>query len=186
MDETENGLGDNKVASGELLGEVYDELRRLARSRMAKERPGQTLQPTALVHEAWMRLGGDESRLWDHRGHFFAAAAESMRRIMIERARRVGRLRHGGDRQRTTLGDTLAEGLSPTSPDELGVEDLLALDQALTKLSEKDQSMADVVRLRYWAGLTVAEIADALESSERTVARQWTAARAWLLRELGR
>lgn len=184
-DGSDPGDGSAPKASSELLAEVYDELRRLARARMARERPGQTLAPTALVHEAWLRLGGDDSNRWDHRGHFFAAAAEAMRRILIERARRVGRLRHGGDRRRTTLGDTLAGGLSSASAGDLTLEDLLTLDAALGRLAERDRAMADVVRLRYWAGQTVDEIAADLGMSARTVHRLWTAARAWLLRELG-
>ncbi|MEM1180430.1 MAG: ECF-type sigma factor [Acidobacteriota bacterium] len=167
-----------------LLAEVYDELRRLARARMARERPGQTLEPTALVHEAWLRLGGDKSRHWDHRGHFFAAAAEAMRRILIERARRIGRHRHGGGQRRTSLGATLADGWSPDASTRLDVAELLALDGALDRLAQRDEAMANVVRLRFWAGLTVDEAAEALDLSARSVSRKWTAARAWLLREL--
>jgi RNA polymerase sigma factor (TIGR02999 family) len=168
--------GDRQAAS-DLLPVVYDELRRLARARMAKERPGQTLQPTALVHEAYLRLIGDEDPGWSNRGHFFAAAAEAMRRILIERARSRARLKRGGNQVRVALPDSLAQEEAPA-------EDLLALDVALTRLEERDPEMARVVKLRHFVGLSVPETADAMGTSARTVNRLWTAAKAWLHREL--
>ena len=161
----------------ELLPLIYAELRTLARARIARERPGQTLQATALVHEAYLRLLGDDVT-WDSRGHFFAAAAEAMRRILIEQARRKARIRHGGDQRRTE-----------TPPEEIGIdgydaEDMLDLDEALTRLESLDETMASVVKLRYFAGLTVEETAKALDLSPRAVNRHWTAARAWLTNEL--
>ena len=157
---------------------VYDELRRLARQRMARERPGQTLQPTALVHEAYMRLGGDDTPRWENRGHFFAAAAESMRRILVERARRYSRDKHGAGQRRITLDEGAAEW-------EERAPEVLAVDQVLERLEERDPAMARVVKLRYFVGLTVPETAEALDLSPRSVNRLWTAARAWLFRELG-
>lgn len=164
-------------ASDELLPLVYNELRRLARARMAREAP-QTLQPTALVHEAYLRLiGGSEPR-WENRRHFFAAAAEAMRRILIERARRVARLKHGGDYSFVELpADTPSE-------EQPQAEELLSLDMALERLEAQDPAMATVVKLRFFAGLTEPEIAAATSHSERTVRRQWVAARAWLRREM--
>ncbi len=163
-------------AAERLLPLVYSELRALARARMARERPGQTLQPTALVHEAYLRLVGDRVS-WENRAHFFGAAAQAMRRILVERARRVARLKRGGSAERITLDDDAAS-VTPRS------EDLIALDQALDRLAKHDRVMADVVMLRYFAGLTVTETAEALGASERTVHRQWTAARAWLRHQL--
>jgi len=164
--------GDQR-ASEELLPLVYAELRRLAHARMAREKPGQTLQATGLVHEAYLRLIGNEDPSWDGRGHFFAAAAESMRRILIERARRKSRQRHGGELHRATFETGL-----------LGVEDgderLLDLDRALTNLEERDSQMASIVKLRFFAGLSIDETAAALAISPRTVNRSWLAARAWL------
>ena len=170
------GDGDPRAAE-ELLPLVYAELRRLAGARMQRERPGQTLQATGLVHEAYLRLVGEESPEWDNRGHFFAAAAEAMRRILIERARRKSRIRHGGELRRTEL-DTGVAGLGD---DAAGILDL---DQALTELEAKDGRMADVVKLRYFAGLGVEETAAALAISPRSVNRTWMAARAWLARRL--
>lgn len=169
----------SRGASDELLPLVYDELRRLARARLRRERPGQTLQPTGLVHEAYLRLLGDQPTSWQNRRHFFAAAAEAMRRILIERARRAARLKRGGDQERVSLG-AVAEAIEPR------LEEMLDLDHALRALAERDAEMAEVVKLRYFAGLTVEETAAALETSPRSVNRSWTAARAWLLRELGR
>ena len=163
-------------ATEQLLPLVYDELRRLARSRMRSERPGHTLQPTALVHEAYLRLLGAEGA-WEGRGHFFAAAAEAMRRILIERARRVRRLKRGGDLNRVELDDQV-------SADGPRVDEVLAVDEALGRLEEKDAQMAAVVKLRYFGGLTVEEIAQALGTSPRTVNRLWTGARAWLRTEI--
>jgi len=163
-------------AAERLLPLVYAELKALARARMARERPGQTLQPTALVHEAYLRLVGDGAR-WESRAHFYGAAAQAMRRIMVERARRVGRLKRGGNAERLTLDDD-AVAVVPRSVE------LLALDEALDRLAARDRAMADVVMLRYFAGLTVTETAEAVGTSERTVHRQWTAARAWLRHQL--
>ena len=173
-------VGDEKISAAEqLLPQVYDELRRLARSRMAKERPGQTLTPTALVHEAYLRLVRAGDPKWDNRGHFFAAAAEAMRRILIERARRVASTKRGGGLARITLDDKLL-GVVPAS------ETLLALDEALSRLERQDPDMAAVVKLYQFAGLSLEETAAALGVSERTVRRRWSAARAWLRRELTR
>jgi RNA polymerase sigma factor (TIGR02999 family) len=175
-------MAKGRHSSDTLLPLVYDELRKLARSRMARERPSQTLQPTALVHEAYLRLGGDESGAWENRGHFFAAAAQAMRRILIERARRSQRRRHGGGQRRTTLtGKAGQEAVASFDGDR---EELLAIDQALTRLEALDEAMARVVQLRYFAGLTVAETAAALGTSNRSVNRLWTEARAWLYREV--
>ncbi len=161
----------------ELLPLVYSELRAIARRKMAAEKPGQTLQATALVHEAFLRLLGDASE-FQNRRHFFSAAAEAMRRILIEQARRKSRQRHGGDQRKTE-----------TPLDDINIEadqsaDMLDLDAALTRLESLDQPMADVVKLRYFAGLTVDETAAALDISPRAVNRHWTAARAWLTQNL--
>ena len=170
------GEGDRR-ASDQLLPLVYDELRRLARARMAGERP-QTLQPTALVHEAYLRLVGDDDPRWDSRGHFFAAAAEAMRRILVERARRVARGKHGGDYRFVELTADIPSSTEPLP------EELLALDAALARLEAEDAAMAEVVKLRFFAGLTEPETAAAVGRSERTVRRQWAAAKAWLRREM--
>ena len=164
--------------SERLLPLVYDQLRRLATVHLARESPGQTLQPTALVHEAYVRLtessGGQE---WDHPGHFFAAAAESMRRILVDNARRKQTIKRGGSLQRLDLN---VDELAGTG--EYG--DLLALDEALTRLTESSPIPAEVVKLRYFAGLTSEETAEALGMSDATARRHWTYARAWLHREL--
>jgi RNA polymerase sigma factor (TIGR02999 family) len=167
----------NRQAASELLPLVYEELRRLARARLARERPGQTLQPTALVHEAYLRLVEGADPGWDGKRHFFAAAAEAMRRILIERARRRAAEKHGGSAERVTLEDVAAEA-------EVAPETLLAIDEALDRLEKIDREMAQVVKLRYFAGLSVGETAESLGLSPRTVNRHWTGARAWLLREL--
>ena len=171
--------GGRREATDRLLPILYAELRRMARAQMARERPGQTLEPTALVHEAYLRLVGNEHLPWQNRAHFFAASAEAMRRILIERARRIARLKHGGGQMRVTL-DAEAPDLA-RSP-----ERFLELDRALSRLEGQDAQMAQVVKLRYFAGLTIPETASALELSPRSVNRAWTAARAWLKRELGR
>jgi RNA polymerase sigma factor (TIGR02999 family) len=164
------------TAAAELLPLVYDELRKLAAARVDREKPGQTIQATALVHEAYVRLvGSDPGRDWDGRGHFFAAAAEAMRRILVEAARRKGRARHGGGRRRVELADVPA-----AVPDE----DLLALDEALTRLAARDPVRADLVKLRYFAGLTVPQAAAALGISVATAERHWAFARAWLFADL--
>jgi RNA polymerase sigma factor (TIGR02999 family) len=165
-------------AADELLPRVYDELRKLAAAKLAGEKPGQTLQPTALVHEAYLRLvGGEQASSWNSRGHFFAAAAESMRRILVEQARKRARLKRGGDRQRLDL-----DALQLSVP-EAAVE-LLALDEALTELAHKHPDKAALVKLRYFAGLTVDEAAHSLGISTSTADRHWTFARAWLYRRI--
>lgn len=175
-----------RQASNELLPIVYEELRKLARARMAREQPGQTLQATALVHEAYLRLVGDDDPKWENRGHFFAAAAEAMRRILVERARRKARLRHGGGQVRASL----SEGTGAGALDEAGaaaasdVVDVVAVDQALTRLEGFDEQMAQLVTLRYFGGLEIEEAAAAMNLSPRTVNRLWSAARAWLQCEL--
>jgi RNA polymerase sigma factor (TIGR02999 family) len=171
------GKGDPQAAA-DLLPLVYDELRRLASQRLAQETPGQTLQPTALVHEAYLRLvaPADAGR-WDNRGHFFAAAAEAMRRILVDAARRKKREKHGGDRTRIPLETAQAAAPDPR-------EDLVALDAALTRLAAVDPQAAQLVELRHFAGLSVAEAAQTLGTSTRTTDRLWAFARAWLHREL--
>jgi RNA polymerase sigma factor (TIGR02999 family) len=165
-------------AAEQLLPLVYDELRRLATAKMAHEKPGQTLQPTALVHEAYLRLvDGDHTRHWEGRRHFFAAAAEAMRRILINRARDKHRLKRGGVRKKVDL-DRIEASLE-TPP-----EDLLAFDEALEKLARQDRTCAELVRLRFFAGLSVGEAAEALGISPRTADRYWVYARAWLYEEL--
>jgi RNA polymerase sigma factor (TIGR02999 family) len=172
--------GDPRAAA-ELLPLVYDQLRRLAAHQMAKERPGQTLQATALVHEAWLRVQGTVDQGWDSRRHFFAAAAEAMRRILIENARRKQAVRHGGGLRRTELAlDELA--IAGGAPND----ELLAVDEALAALEAHDVRKAELVKLRYFAGLTLEEAAAALDLSERTAKRDWTYARAWLYREIKR
>ena len=173
-------------AAADLFALVYDELRRLAALRLANERPGNTLQPTALVHEAYLRLMGDsgsrgdgESRQWDGTAHFFAAAAEAMRRILIESARRKKREKHGGGRTREALDpDRVAE---PEMAD-----DLIALDEALTALAKVEPLIAELVKLRYFGGLTLKEAAAALGIAPRTADSHWAYARAWLLAEIQR
>jgi RNA polymerase sigma factor (TIGR02999 family) len=165
-------------AAGELLPLVYEELRKLAAQKMAQEAPGQTLQPTALVHEAYVRLvGGEHEAHWDNRGHFFAAAAEAMRRILVENARHKKRDKHGGGRRRVDLPDLPAADQEP--------EDLLALDDALATLAEEDPAAAAVVKLRLYTGLSVEEAAEALGLSRAHAYRHWTYARAWLRAALG-
>ena len=168
--------GDPKAAE-ELLPLVYGELRKLAAAKMAGEAPHQTLQPTALVHEAWLRLVGEANPKFENRAHFFAAAAEAMRRILIDKARRKRALRHGGDQQRVDLESL--EIASPADEDEL-----LAVNEALDKLATTHAVQAEVVKLRYFVGLTNAEAARVLGLSERTVKNYWAHARAWLFREV--
>jgi RNA polymerase sigma factor (TIGR02999 family) len=167
----------NPQAADELLPLVYEELRKLAAARMARENPGHTLQPTALVHEAWLRLVGDENVRWDGRAHFFGAAAEAMRRILIDRARHRNARRHGGDLQRVDL-----EGMEIAAPDD--DDQLLAVNEALEKLAAQDKLKAELVKLRYFAGLTIEEAAQVLRISEPTAKRYWTFAKAWLHREI--
>jgi RNA polymerase sigma factor (TIGR02999 family) len=169
--------GDDAAADS-LLELVYDELRRLAASKMSQEKPGQTLTPTALVHEAYLRLVETEHpQNWKHRNHFIATAAEAMRRILIERARRKGRVKHGGEWQRVQLDPNLIGNSTKRT-------DLLELDAALTRLEEKDTRKAELVKLRYFAGMTTAEAAQVLDVSVATAERDWAYARVWLLREL--
>ncbi len=170
--------GDAKAAE-ELLPLVYDELRKLAAVKMANELPGQTLQPTALVHEAWLRVAVAGEPHWNSRGHFFAAAAEAMRRILVENARRKARLKHGGGQQRVDL-ETLDVAI--TTNDEL----LLIVNQALDKLTAIDPKSAELVKLRFFAGLPNAEAAALLGLAERTAKRTWAYARAWLYEEIRR
>lgn len=166
------------AAAEQLLPLVYDELRRLAAQKMAQEQPGQTLQATALVHEAYMRLvGADTARQWDSRGHFFAAAAEAMRRILINRARDKQRIKRGGARRRVDL-DQLVAGETASDAD------VVALDDALEKLAFEDRACAELVKLRFFAGLTLDEAAASLRISPRTADRYWAYARAWLFNEL--
>jgi RNA polymerase sigma factor (TIGR02999 family) len=165
-------------AAEQLLPLVYDELRRLAAEKMAHEKPAQTLQATALVHEAYVRLVDvDEAPHWNCRGHFFAAAAEAMRRILVEKARRKRRIKHGGGRQRLDL-DEACPVVQPPS------DDLLALDEALTRLAASDPLRAELVKLRFFAGLTMPEAAQALGLSLATAERHWTFVRTWLFAEL--
>ena len=160
-------------AADELLSLVYNELRRLAADKMAQEPPGQTLQPTALVHEAWLRLGADAQPPWVNRAHFFGAAAEAMRRILVERARRKQRLRHGGALERVSLDEVNLA---------IAVEDdkLLQVHEVLDELEREDPLQARVVKLRFFAGLSSSAVASALGVSERTVRRYWAHAKAWL------
>ncbi len=165
-------------AAEQLLPLVYDELRQLAAQKLAGEKPGQTLQPTALVHEAYLRLAGEGAEPhWDSRGHFFAAAAEAMRRILVEHARRKGALKRGGDLGRQDLEEVQLAAPEPQ-------EDLLALDEALNRLAVTDPAAASLVQLRYFAGLTLPEAAQALGISPRSAGRLWAYARAWLRREI--
>jgi RNA polymerase sigma factor (TIGR02999 family) len=167
--------GDRRAAA-DLLPLVYEELRKLAAARMAAERPGHTLDATALVHEAYLRLvGPTDAARWDNRGHFFAAAAEAMRRILVDAARRKGRVRHGGVRRRIELTD---------HPAAAPPEDLLALDAALDRLAERDPRRAELVKLRFFAGLTIPQAAAAMSLSVATAERAWSFARTWLYTEL--
>jgi RNA polymerase sigma factor (TIGR02999 family) len=170
--------GGDPDAAEELLPLLYDELRRLAARRLSDEQAGQTLQATALVHEAYLRLlGGPSKQHWNSRGHFFAAAAEAMRRILVEKARRKSRLRHGGELRRVNFDSELLIS-------EEADENLLALDEALGRLADEDPQAVEVVKLRYFAGLTIEETASALGISVRAVNRHWAFARAWLFRQL--
>jgi RNA polymerase sigma factor (TIGR02999 family) len=172
--------GGDRMASDQLLPLVYEELKRLARVHLANERQAVTLQPTALVHEAYLRLigaGSGAQPSWDSRGHFFSAAAQAMRRILVERARRRGRIRHGGDRERLELTETIA------SFEPEGV-DLVGLDDALTALEAHNERVARVVMLRYFAGLGIEDVAAALGVGVTTVKAEWNYARAWLHRRM--
>ena len=167
------------TAADKLLPLVYEELRKLAAHRMANEAAGQTLQPTALVHEAWMRLVGQENPKFENRAHFFAAAAEAMRRILIDNARRKRALRHGGGQQRVEFD--LAALATPNDDDQL-----LAVNDALDKLAAQNKLEAELVKLRYFVGMTLEEAAEVLGLSARTADNYWAHARAWLFRELKR
>jgi RNA polymerase sigma factor (TIGR02999 family) len=165
-------------AADQLLPLVYDELRRLAAQKLAQEKPGQTLEATALVHDAYLRLvDSDQAKHWNSRHHFFAAAAEAMRRILIEQARRKHRVRHGGARKRLDL-----DRLDPAASD--GGEEILAVDEALERLAAEEPTVAEVVKLRYFAGLTIEETAASVGISVRTANRHWAFARAWLYQQL--
>lgn len=167
-------------AANRLLPLVYDELRRLASQRLAHEKWGHSLQATALVHEAYLRLvGNNPDQPWNSRGHFFGAAAEAMRRILVENARRKRAIKHGGDRGQQELQDDLITAPEPR-------EDLLALDEALHKLAGLNRQAAELVQLRYFAGLTLPDAAEALKIAPRTAGRLWAYARAWLRREVER
>jgi RNA polymerase sigma factor (TIGR02999 family) len=167
----------NPDAAAELLPLVYEELRGIATAKMAHEAAGQTLQPTALVHEAWLRLGGDAQPNWENRAHFFSAAAEAMRRILIDRARSKARLRHGGECQRVDIEHV-------TVAIEDADDTVLAVHDALEKLAAQDARKAEIVKLRYFVGMNHQEIADALGIAEPTVRRDWAYARSWLYAEL--
>ena len=165
-------------AAHQLLPLVYEELRKLAAQKLAGEKPGQTLQATALVHEAYVRLvDADHAQHWNSRGHFFAAAAEAMRRILVENARRKKRLKHGGDRERVTI--ELA-----SLPTRMSSDELLALDEALEKLRQQDPVKAQLVTLRYFGGMTIEQASEVLNISRVTAHRYWTYARAWLHQQM--
>ena len=165
-----------------LLALVYDELRAMARAHLARERPGRTLQATDLVHEAWLRVAGANAQPWSGRAHFFGAAAQAMRRILVEQARRRARLKRGGGGERLDLAEVeLAPELQGPGPEV----DVLAVEEALQRLEREDARKARIVELRYFAGLTVEETAQALGVSVGTVEREWRFLRAWLQEELG-
>ena len=170
--------GDER-ATDELIPLVYEELRLLAAQKLSQELPGQTLQATALVHEAYIRLVGEEDRNWDSRGHFFAAAAEAMRRILIENARRKRTNKRGGGQKRLDLRESIL-----ISKDDSTLDEIIVLDEALEKLERKDKLKADLIKLRFYAGLTIEQSAKSLGISLTTAKTQWTYARAWLLREV--
>jgi len=169
-------------AAEQLLPLVYEELRQLAAAKMAHEAPGQTLQPTALVHEAWLRLGGEAQPQWSNRAHFFAAAAEAMRRILIDNARRKKAQRHGGELAKVSANATGFDVAAPTGDDE----ELLLVSEALDALARHDARMAELVKHKYFTGLSLEETADLLGISRRTADRDWAYARAWLFNEVKR
>jgi len=168
-----------RVSSEELLPLVYEELRKLARSRMAGQMEGQTLQATALVHEAYVRLAKSDSDGWDGKGHFFAAAAESMRRIVIDGIRKKATKKHGGEFQKVELDEFQIDGITDN-------DQLLAVNEALSRLEESNPEAAKLVKLRFFAGLSLSESAMAMGLAERTAKRRWSFARAWLYREIKR
>jgi RNA polymerase sigma factor (TIGR02999 family) len=169
-------------ATAELLTVVYDELRRLAAAKMARESAGQTLQPTALVHEVWLRLGGDAQPAWANRAHFFAAAAEGMRRILIENARRKRAVRHGGELAKVSASETGFDVAAAHEADD----ELLLVNDALDLLAAHDPRKAELVKQKYFVGLTLEEAADVLGISHRTAKRDWAYAQAWLFEEVTR
>jgi RNA polymerase sigma factor (TIGR02999 family) len=175
------GAGDPQAAN-ELLPLVYHELRRLAAAKLAREAPGQTLQATALVHEAWLRLGGDQQPHWSNRAHFFAAAAEGMRRILIDNARRKLAIRHGGGLQKLSTDDTGFEFPSGAGGDA----EILLVNEAIDALAAHDARKAELVKQRYFVGLSLEEAAEVLGISVRTAKRDWAYARAWLFNEVRR
>ena len=164
-------------AADQLLPLVYEELRRLAAHKLSQELPGQTLQPTSLVHEAYLRLTGKQEQKWDGRGHFFAAAAEAMRRILIESARRKRAVRHGGGQERLNIQDVDVAAFGKA-------DELIAVNEALEKLGAENKPKAELVKLRYFAGLTIEEAAEVMNISVPTAKRWWAYARAWLHNEL--
>lgn len=166
------------TAAARLFEAAYGELKRLAASKMAREAGAQTLQPTALVHEAWLRLGGDQLQVWDSRAHFFAAAAEAMRRILVDQARRRATLRRGGAQERVPLTELEVPACAQS-------EDLLRVHEVLESLEREHPDKAQLVKMRYFMGLTLEQCAEVLGISLATVKRQWTFARAWMLRALG-
>jgi RNA polymerase sigma factor (TIGR02999 family) len=170
------GRGESRTCE-DLLPLVYDELRRLAAARMAQEAAGQTLQPTALVHEAWLRLVGEGDRTWQNRAHFFGAAAEAMRRILIERARRKSRVKRGGGQAPLNIEDF---ELAAATPDER----VLLIEEALQRLESREPELARIVTLKFFGGLTNQEVAEMLGVTERTVLNHWSYAKAWLLRDI--
>jgi RNA polymerase sigma factor (TIGR02999 family) len=180
MNDTPKAVGNNESkAASELLPLVYEELRRLAANKLAHEAPGQTLQTTALVHEAWLSLAGSGDSQWQNRTHFLAAAADAMRHILIDRARRKNRVRHGKGLLRVNLGDV---DLASAADDDT----LLRVDEALTKFAAEDPVKAQLVKLRYFVGLSIPEAAAAMGMSESTAKRAWAYARAWLYDELNK
>jgi RNA polymerase sigma factor (TIGR02999 family) len=173
---------DDPHAAGQLLSLVYAELRRLAASKLSRESPGQTLQATALVHEAWLRLGGDRQPPWGNRAHFFAAAAESMRRILIDRARHKHAVRHGGGLAKVSTDST---GMDIASP-EVDDDELLLVNEAIDALARHDPRKAELVKQKYFVGLTLEETAEVMGLSLSTAKRDWAYARAWLFNEVKR
>jgi RNA polymerase sigma factor (TIGR02999 family) len=176
IDEAREG---DERATDRLLSTIYDELRRLAAQKLARERAGHTLQATALVHEVYLRLLGGEAERWENSAHFFGAAAEAMRRILVESARRKSRLKHGGGRERKEIDE--ADAITMSDP-----IDLIAMDEALEKLSSEDRLKAELVKLRYFAGLTGEQAGRVLGISRATADRYWTFARAWLFDEMSK
>ena len=180
-----SGLAHGASSSDELLALVYDELRALARAQMAREKPGRTLQATALVHEAWLRVAAGTGPGWNGRAHFLGAAARAMRRILIEQARRRARLKRGGARERVELAEAELQEIELARDPRLADVDVLALEEALARLEREDERKGRIVELRCFAGLTVEETARALGLSVGTVEREWRFLRAWLRAELG-